>query len=416
MNGDMTRSAWRLRGNIAEDGILLSDLAAEERAKGRPFVLLDDQRSNLGTLLTDPEEIIVARDPSGAIDALKRAKDLIGSGVTLAGYVSYRAGAAFDRFWTQNRTLASESAPTIWLAHFRNSICGSVDIDALPRDEANVTPLIDRFEYERMVRRALEHIRSGDIYQVNLTFPLAVDVANPLEYYFARRPLASASLGAVVATGEDIILSFSPELFFGMNGRALEARPMKGTRPRSRDSAVDRAAAQKLAASEKDRAENLMIVDLLRNDMSRVCDPGSISVPELFSIEDYPTVWQMTSNIRGRLRDDATIVSVFQALFPCGSITGAPKIMASRIIADLERWERGPYTGSIGWMNDQAAKFNVAIRTVHCHAGRTNGRLDVGAGIVADSVPSEEWAECLAKARFAGRIRERRQAFDLAGS
>lgn len=210
--------------------------------------------------------------------------------------------------------------------------------------------------------------------------------------------VARAPYGAYIDMGGRQIHSFSPELFFRMEGRRIETRPMKGTRKRESGSSADLDIARSLFNSAKDRAENLMIVDLMRNDLSKICEAGSVRVPRLFALEPYPSVWQMTSTVSGRLNESLDTFDVFQALFPCGSITGAPKLMATHLIAALERFDRGLYTGAIGTMGGGNATFNVAIRTLD-QVG-TQGRMDVGAGIVADSRPRAEWLECLAKAAF----------------
>jgi para-aminobenzoate synthetase/4-amino-4-deoxychorismate lyase len=206
-----------------------------------------------------------------------------------------------------------------------------------------------------------------------------------------------------------LALSFSPELFFALEGGRLTTRPMKGTARRAPSPEADRAAAAALAADAKNRAENLMIVDLLRNDLSRVAQPGSVAVDRLFEVETYPTIHQMTSTVSARLREEADAVDVIEALFPCGSVTGAPKIRAMEVIAEVERQPRGLYTGSIGAISaDGSAAFNVAIRTLVLADGRAS--LGLGAGIVADSDAESEWAECLSKAAF---LTQRTARFDL---
>ena len=184
----------------------------------------------------------------------------------------------------------------------------------------------------------------------------------------------------------------------------VNALPMKGTAPRLADPAADARAAAGLASDAKQRAENLMIVDLIRNDLSRICRPGSVRVPDLFTVETYPTVHQMTSRVVGQLADGADAVEALAALFPCGSVTGAPKIRAMQVIAELERHRRGIYTGSIGSIDpDGNARFNVAIRTICVEKGATTGVMGIGSGIVADSTAGAEWTECLDKARFLER-------------
>ena len=211
-------------------------------------------------------------------------------------------------------------------------------------------------------------------------------------------------------TGTHWLLSFSPELFFAQRGRRLIARPMKGTSARGRDAATDTAAKAALAADPKQRAENLMIVDLMRNDLSRIAAQGSVAVPALFRVETYPTIHQMVSDVTATVRPDIGIGGILSALFPCGSITGAPKISAMRVIDRLEPEARGAYTGSIGFFAPGEAAFNVAIRTCALRDGDACATLGLGSGIVADSVAAAEWQECLAKGRF---ISVGGTAFDL---
>jgi para-aminobenzoate synthetase / 4-amino-4-deoxychorismate lyase len=221
------------------------------------------------------------------------------------------------------------------------------------------------------------------------------------------RARAKAGYGGVIWTEEDWLLSLSPELFFALKGDKITTKPMKGTATRAAD---DGAAIEALRSDPKQRAENLMIVDLLRNDLSRVAAPGSVAVPELFHIESYPTVHQMTSTVTATLRDGLDATDILRAIYPCGSITGAPKIRAMEVIAEVESSPRGAYTGSIGRIDASGdAAFNVAIRTLHLHAGDSRATLGLGGGIVADSTEEAEWDECLAKGKFVGDPRH----FDL---
>ncbi len=212
-----------------------------------------------------------------------------------------------------------------------------------------------------------------------------------------------------------MILSRSPELFFEVKGRILTTRPMKGTAPRGATMGEDAVRRQALALSEKNQAENLMIVDLLRNDMSRVSKPGSVRVPELFTIESYATLHQMTSRITSELTEGVTVAEMFEALFPCGSITGAPKIRAMEIIADLEAGPRGAYCGAVGWIAPSGdMRFNVAIRTLTLH---DDGRIEmgVGGGVVYDSTGPDEYDEALLKASFTRLDEGRDGRFRFAG-
>jgi para-aminobenzoate synthetase/4-amino-4-deoxychorismate lyase len=263
-------------------------------------------------------------------------------------------------------------------------------------------PRVTRAVYEDAVARVLGYIAAGDIYQANLSFRSDVAIlGHPLALYAQWRRASRAGWGGVVWTGADWLLSASPELFFTLAGGTLTARPMKGTAPRGADHAADEAAKAALVANPKDRAENLMIVDLLRNDLSRVAAPGSVAVPALFTVETYPTLHTLTSTVTATLAPDRDAVDVIAAIFPCGSITGAPKIRAMEIIDEIEADARGPYTGSIGWLDPAGdAAFNVAIRTLAVKQGGTDAVIGLGSAIVADSTAASEWRECLAKGAF----------------
>ena len=338
---------------------------------------------------------------------LAQIEEAIAAGATLAGFISYASGQAFEAVKASAAPVAGGASkpPLVWMAQFETETAFDIAVSDEPVATPDIEPLISRSRYETMISSALERIRAGDIYQVNLTFPATLAVPCTEDLYRAARQRARAPFGAFVNMGERQILSFSPELFFRLDGEAVQSRPMKGTRPRKADPSTDRAMRDELYGSPKDRAENLMIVDLIRNDLSRVCAAGSVAVSSLFDIEPYPTVWQMTSNVTGTLSPESGVMDILAALFPCGSITGAPKIMASKIIAELEGFDRGVYTGEIGVMNGRSTVLNVAIRTIDVENGY--GCLHVGSGIVADSDPRDEWRECLSKARFLGKISHR---------
>ncbi|ALM84673.1 aminodeoxychorismate synthase component I [Bordetella sp. N] len=255
-------------------------------------------------------------------------------------------------------------------------------------------------EYLKQVEVIRAGIGRGEFYQVNYTQPMDLRVqGDPRELYAriaAANPIAHA---AYIEDGTQTILSFSPELFVARQGATLTARPMKGTAPRDADPQRDEALGRELHASAKNRAENLMIVDLLRNDLGRLAEPGSVKVDELFTLERYPSVWTMTSTIRAQA-PHATLGDILTALFPCGSVTGAPKIAAMRHIRRAENAPRGLYCGSIGWLApDGDFSLNVAIRTLVLDADG-NGIYGAGGGIVHDSDAESEWQECLWKARI----------------
>ena len=262
------------------------------------------------------------------------------------------------------------------------------------------TPRMTEADYVRQVDAIRGLIEDGELYQVNYTQPLDLqyqgDPATLYRRIAARNPVAH---GAFIQDGERTVLSFSPELFVRREGSRLTTRPMKGTAPRHPDPIEDTRLGQALLASEKNRAENLMIVDLLRNDLGRLAQPGSVKVDALFSLERYPTVWTMTSTVSAEA-PGAGLQAVLHALFPCGSITGAPKVAAMRRIRQMETAPRGLYCGSVGWLAPNGDfSLNVAIRTLVLDA-HGHGVYSVGGGIVHDSDPSEEWQECHWKARI----------------
>ncbi|MCS3509072.1 aminodeoxychorismate synthase component I [Achromobacter sp. JUb104] len=261
-------------------------------------------------------------------------------------------------------------------------------------------PRMTEAEYVRQIDAIRGLIEDGELYQVNYTQPLDLqyqgDPATLYRRIAARNPVAH---GAFIQDGERTVLSFSPELFVRREGSRLTTRPMKGTAPRHPDPIEDARLGQALLASEKNRAENLMIVDLLRNDLGRLAQPGSVKVDALLSLERYPTVWTMTSTVSAEA-PGAGLQEVLHALFPCGSITGAPKVAAMRRIRQMETAPRGLYCGSVGWLAPNGDfSLNVAIRTLVLDA-HGHGVYSVGGGIVHDSDPAEEWQECHWKARI----------------
>jgi para-aminobenzoate synthetase/4-amino-4-deoxychorismate lyase len=377
-----------------------------------PYVLLDDARAGgEARLYRDPVEIVAARTLDEVAGALDRVRGAAARGLHAAGFLAYEAGAAFEATLTARET----DGPLAWFGLFER--WETIDAAAWLPDPAGAwigrpVPRTTRDAYEAQVRAALDLIAAGDLYQVNLSFPATVPfVGDPLAAYAQLRGRAGAGYGAVVATGDHTLVSLSPELFFRLDGDRLECRPMKGTARRDADPTTDRAAAAALAADTKQRAENLMIVDLMRNDLARVAVAGSVAVPELWMVETYPTVHQLTSTVTATLAPGRDATDVLAATFPCGSITGAPKVRAMTAIAAIEERARGPYTGAIGRIDPSCdAAFNVAIRTLVLPEGTDAATLSLGAGIVADSDPAAEWAECLAKGAFAG---DGRPCFDL---
>lgn len=370
-----------------------------------PFVLLDDARADgaPARLFQHPTAIVTASCLAEVPPALERLRAGVADGCHAAGFLAYEAGAAFEPQAGEHNTCPT---PLLWFGLF-DTWQHVPTVPALLPDPAGAwigapAPSVSREHYDAMLHQVLDLVAAGDVYQANLTFrATARFLGDPLSLYAAVRQRAGAGWGAIVATGADTFLSFSPELFFALEGNALRCRPMKGTARRHADRARDADCARALAADEKQRAENLMIVDLMRNDLSRVATPGSVKVPELFAVEAYPTVHQMTSTVTATLRPDADALDVLAALFPCGSITGAPKVRAMQVIGTVEQAPRGIYTGAIGHLAPGGdAQFNVAIRTLHIAAGSETATLGLGGGIVADSRADGEWDEALAKGAF----------------
>lgn len=384
-------------------------IAPPRPLSGNPFVLIDDARpGGRARLFARPDATIAATRPAELPAVLARLEQALNDGRIAAGYLAYEAGGAFEPRWPGAAPAgapAGDGWPLLWFGLFapEDVFAGAIE-GALPDAAAArvgaVRPLVDRAWHAAAMARILALIAAGDIYQANLTFPCEVDWSgDPLALYARIRAASRAGHGGIVDLGDRALLSASPELFFALEDGRVTARPMKGTAPRSGDAGTDRLRAAALRASPKERAENLMITDLLRNDLSRIAVPGSVEAGALFTVETYPTVLQMTSTIEARLAPGLGPIDILRAAFPCGSVTGAPKLRAAEVIDAIEIGPRGPYTGAIGWMRKDAAHFNVAIRTLQIEAGGP-ARLGLGSGIVADSEPAREWDECLAKAAF----------------
>ncbi len=361
-------------------------------------------------LFARPERVLTARAPSGVPALLEQIDDAVAAGRYVAGYLGYEAGYAFERIGPAEENGAQ---PLAWFGVYADrQVLGAEAVEALLRDAAGAQGYavchprfaIGRDAYRQKIAAVKAHIRAGDVYQINLTDRVVFGFeGSAVALYRALRRRQRVAYGALLNTGAARVLSLSPELFFRREGEKLVTRPMKGTVRRGRTLAEDEALSAWLAADEKSRAENLMIVDLLRNDLSVCCRPGSVRVPRLFETEPYETVTQMTSTVEGTLQDGAGYAEIFRALFPCGSVTGAPKIRAMQVIRDLEEKPRGMYCGAIGYAGPghaggAEAAFNVAIRTVVLGEGK--GTMGTGGGIVWDSEAEAEYAECLLKARF----------------
>jgi para-aminobenzoate synthetase component 1 len=363
-------------------------------------IRFDQGPAGPGTGFAAPCRIIRADRPAeveAALDALDAAR---ADGAWLAGYASYELGYVLEPR-LRARLPGDRRLPLLCFGVYE-----APEVLDLASGEAALRPLRpvwDQARYTRAFDTVKRNIGSGDIYQANLTFPIETEVSGtPEALYAALCAHQSVGHGALVQqAGLPDLLSRSPELFFRTSADGvIETRPMKGTQPRSADPVEDARRRDFLRQDEKNRAENLMIVDLLRNDISRVAETGSVRVPELFSVESYATVHQMVSLVQAQLRKEAGLGDIFRALYPCGSITGAPKIRAMEILNDLEPHPREIYCGTIGWAApDGRSEFNVAIRTLMVEDGQAT--LNVGGGVVWDSTAASEYEEALWKARYA---------------
>ncbi|WP_167648662.1 aminodeoxychorismate synthase component I [Mameliella alba] len=349
----------------------------------------------------NPSRLIRADSTEDVPTALAELDAARQAGQWLAGYASYELGYALEPR-LEDRMPDTRRMPLLCFGVYPAPGPASA-----PRGGdfslGTFRPDWDATRYASAFAQVHDWIGSGDIYQANLTFPLCAPCSGDLRALYgalsARQPVSHGAL--VMPDDGPAILSRSPELFFRVdeNGR-IATRPMKGTAPRGRTSKEDADLRRWLAGDEKTLAENLMIVDLLRNDLSRVATPGTVSVPELFKVETYETVHQMVSQIEARLAPGIELSDIFRALFPCGSITGAPKIRAMEVINDLETAPREAYCGAIGWAApDGRSEFNVAIRTLLVENG--TAVLNVGGGLVWDSRADNEYEEALWKSRFA---------------
>jgi para-aminobenzoate synthetase/4-amino-4-deoxychorismate lyase len=324
-----------------------------------------------------------------------------------AGFLSYEAAPAFDEALAVRPPTA---VPLMWFGLYEQPVPVAAPSGKTPYDVGQWKASVSRTYYDAAIERVKDYIAAGATYQVNYTYRLCAPFeGDPWGLFVDLVQAQESAFSAFVDFGSYAICSASPELFFELDGDELRSRPMKGTVERGRTLIEDRAKAEWLYHSEKNRAENVMIVDMIRNDMGRVGEIGTVDVPSLFDVEQYPTVWQMTSTVTSRTK--ATLAEIMAALFPCASITGAPKVSTMGIIAELENSPRGVYTGCIGYFGpDRQAQFNVAIRSVLVDRTRGFAEFGVGGGIVWDSGTDSEYAESLTKAQI---LFERRPEFQL---
>jgi para-aminobenzoate synthetase/4-amino-4-deoxychorismate lyase len=380
-----------------------------------PRVILRDPTSDSWLTFTSPCRILTTTTRTEVLPLLRQAEESVtAEGLFAAGYIAYEAAPAFDASLPPGPVGSRPDtpiAPLLWLGLFR--CCDRTP--ELPPAPASVLPQtwqpsLSPEAYQHALQTILAHIQAGDTYQVNFTYRLRTQTSlDPWHLFRMIAGHGDTPYAAFVDTAEWAVCSASPELFLRLDGELITSRPMKGTAARGRWAADDAAQGAALTASAKDRAENVMIVDMVRNDLGRIAEPGSVQVPELFAVERFPTVWQMSSTVAARTQ--ASLVEILQATFPPASITGAPKRRAMEIIAALESAPRQVYTGAIGYLAPgRQAQFNVAIRTVLLHRPTGQAEYGVGGGVVWDSTAAAEARECLTKA---AALHPLRRDFDL---
>jgi para-aminobenzoate synthetase/4-amino-4-deoxychorismate lyase len=402
-------------------------------------ILLHD--NNQWLHFSSPHRIIEVHDLHDVMPALREIEDLVNdNGWYAAGFLSYASAPAFDRAHVtrtdirpersgvQSKDLpiresnpssrastalldghssfpyptgtksAREIFPYLWFGLYPSPRLVTKPEPDSAKPALNWSPTIDRDTYNTAIAQIKDHIAEGRTYQVNYTMRLQTVFNSDPWNFFLHLARSQNDHAAYIDTGRYVIASASPELFFKLDGDTVTCRPMKGTVKRGRTTLEDNQQAEWLHNSEKNRAENVMIVDMIRNDLGRIAKIGSVQVPELFAVEKYPTLWQMTSTVTAKT--DVSVTKIFSALFPCASITGAPKVSTMRIISELETTPRNIYTGSIGYIApNRKARFNVAIRTALIDRETHSAEYGVGGGIVWDSTSTDEYAEALLKAR-----------------
>jgi para-aminobenzoate synthetase/4-amino-4-deoxychorismate lyase len=368
-------------------------------------IRFDDRQSRRSYEFRGNSQVVEANTLDQVVPVLTSIESEVAAGRWAAGFVSYEAAPAFDEALTVRASPGgTDRAPLAWFAVFDQRV-EAPPIRPAPYHLTPWTAREDRTEYEDSMVRIRSLIEAGETYQVNYTYRQTAGFeGDPQGFYADLLAAQTASYGAYLDTGRWQILSASPEMFFQRRGHRLVTRPMKGTAPRGRWSEEDLELLAALQASDKERAENVMIVDLLRNDLGRIAEFGSVRVDELWAAEQYETLWQLVSTVSADLRQGTTVLDIFRALFPCGSVTGAPKVRTMEIIADLERDPRGVYCGAIGMLAPPGSEppelsFSVAIRTVTIDRAAGAASYGVGGGITHDSRIDQEYAETRTKAR-----------------
>ncbi len=402
--------------------VLLEDA---ESATAKPSAT--EPHAGNSRLFTAPLRVLIANDTAELPNLFAEIERAVAAGHFAAGFFTYECGHFFEAT-VPMRPSHQPAQPLAWFGIYDGCYLFDHQSGTFPggdppgleqfraetlhpqpstEPQLETTLTLTNRQYAERIAAIHEWIRAGDVYQLNFTGPMQVHAPeSSAALYQGLRSRQPVAYGAFLHCPPDRrILSFSPELFFRVDHdaatRRITTRPMKGTAPRGRTNREDRDLAEWLRNDPKNRSENVMIVDLLRNDLGRLCNYGSVRAESLFSVERYPTLLQMTSTVMGELRPGVGFQEIFRALFPCGSITGAPKVRAMQLIAAIEDQPRGVYTGAIGFFSRELTVFNVAIRTLDLNGER--GTMGIGSGIVIDSDPVDEFRECLLKAEFLTR-------------
>ena len=401
MKADTLQGYKTARMIVSPNSGILDATALDQSVREPGFALI--RTGSAWRLYEHPREVIAISDAAAFSNSLLRIEEHISTGGEAAGLLHYEAGYAMEPILSP--LLSKQTGTLLWFGLYGNaSVFDEIYFPASePGDEIeSLAAAMTRNQYFEKLDEIRELIAAGEVYQINFTHPVHFHLRGSAWRLFVdlcrRHPVPYASF---INTGDQQIVSLSPELFFRIENGHITVKPMKGTAPRGFTLADDDQRGKELAVSEKNRAENVMIVDLMRNDLSRICRAGTVKATRLFKVERFPSVWQMTSTIEGELVDRCTIEDIFRALFPSGSVTGAPKIRAMQHIARLEMSERGVYTGAIGYFAPSEAHFSVPIRTAVVHEGE--GIMGVGSGITHDSSPAGEWEECEWKIAFLTR-------------
>lgn len=356
----------------------------------------------------DPKQIISAEKINEVIPALNEVQSAVDNGYYAAGFLTYEAAPAFDRAF---HVKENNKMPLVWFGIFDKPVIEAANSSGtFSLSDWKPSTTVEKYNLD--IEKIKHYIEKGDTYQVNYTIRMHADFhGDALAFYNQLAKTQSANYSAYLDIEDFTILSASPELFFHIKNEKMVTKPMKGTAARGKTTDEDIQNAKWLHRSEKNRAENIMIVDLLRNDLGIIAKPGTVDVPELFTVEKYPTVYQMTSTVTAEVQPHKTITDIFRALFPCGSITGAPKVSTMNIISELETSPREVYCGAIGYITpDHEAVFNVPIRTVVVDKRDDSAQYGVGGGITWDSTKEGEYDEILTKAQL---LKQKRSDFQL---